>query len=447
MKLSRENLHSYQHRAIAFIKSHPVAYLAIDCGMGKTISVLTALQEQLDAGEIKKVLILAPPRVVEHVWTTETKNWTHINLEVVPLVGTPKKRTALLRENHQAYAMSYDLMHWLVALYAKRTWDFDVIVADEASMLKGHNSRRVKSIRKIRKAVERFICLSGTPSANSLLGLWGQYICCDQGERLGTAYTRYRDRFWVDVSRMGWQWELRPGAEKHIHERIRDITVSMLAEDYLELPDLLSNDIRIYLPPNVRAIYEEIEKEFLITLEKGTDIMAPNSAVLSGKLRQISSGFLYDEEGETHDLHTAKLDALEEVIGESGGPVLVFYEFKADAARIKSRFKKAVDVKAKGVIEAWNRGEVPLLIGHFASMSHGLSLQHGGNVMVMYSIPWSNELYLQAIGRLHRQGQKSTTTVHHLVAADSIDEKVLRVLGEKELTQNALLHAMKAPQC
>lgn len=437
--LNKHDLHSYQTRAAEFICDKGSAMLALDCGLGKTIITLTAHNNI----ESRCTLILGPPRVANHVWTEEAAKWEHTkHLNIIPLVGTPKKRCELLNKRADIFTMSYDLLPWLVELYGLKLWPFDTVIADESSMLKSHTTKRFKAIRKVRKRVNRFICLSGTPAANTLMSLWSQFYLIDRGQRLGTTFTGFRDRFYTS-DYMGWSWDLRPGADEYIHKAIEDVSISMSAEDYLSLPDLIINPVTIYLPPKVRKQYDELEKEFLISLTPDTDITAINSAVLSNKLRQVVNGCVYDEEGGWHELHSAKIDALEEIVEQSGGPVLVFYEYKADAARIKAKFKDAVDVKEKGAIEKWDKGEVPLLIGHFASMSHGLNLQQGGRTMVFFTLPWSNELYIQAVGRLHRQGQSSNVICHHLIADGTVDGKVSDALQSKQEIQKALLESMK----
>lgn len=441
--LNKTDLHPYQLRAANYIIDKGSAMLAIDCGLGKTIITLTALGIMQSLGLSRKILILGPPRVAAHVWGDETMKWEHTShIHVVPLAGSPPKRSQLLQQQADIYTMSYDLLPWLVDLLGKRSWPFETVVLDESSMVKSHGTRRFKSLRKVRGQIERVICLSGTPAANTLMSLWSQFWLIDQGKRLGKTFTGFRDRYYTSDYR-GWNWDLRPGAEEQIHKAIDDLSISMNAEDYLQLPDLIVNQVTIYLPTKVKNQYRELEREFLISISRETEITAINSAVLSNKLRQLVNGCVYDENGNWHEIHPAKIDALEEIVEQSGSPILIFYEYKSDAGRIKQRFKDAVDVKESCAIERWNRGEVPIMIGHFASMSHGLNLQKGGQTMVFFTLPWSNELYLQAIGRLHRQGQSNTVICHHLIADGTIDQKVSRALQDKQTVQSALLESMK----
>ncbi len=441
--LDQTNLHPYQQKAADYIIDKGSAMLALDCGLGKTIITLTALEMMCALGISRKILILGPPRVAAHVWSDEVKKWKHTkHIKVTPLVGLPSKRSQLLEQKSDIYTMSYDLLPWLVELFGKKSWPFDTVILDESSMVKNHSTRRFKSLRKVRGKIDRVICLSGTPAANTLMSLWSQFWLIDQGERLGKTFTGFRDRYYTSDHRR-WNWKLRPEADTQIHKAIEDLSISMSAEDYLQLPDLIVNRITIYLPTKVKNQYRELEREFLISISRETDITAINSAVLSNKLRQLVNGCVYDENGKWHEIHPAKIDALEEIIEQSGGSVLIFYEYRSDAVRIKQRFKEAVDVKETGAIERWNRGEIPILIGHFASMSHGLNLQHGGHTMVFFTLPWSNELYLQAIGRLHRQGQSKTVICHHLIADGTIDEKVSIALQNRQTVQQALLESMK----
>lgn len=439
--LSKDNLHNYQNRAATFMCDKSAAYLAQDCGLGKTPTTLTTINNLLSEDKARKVLVLGPPRVALHVWSDEVGKWDHIKqLRVLPVFGTPASRRKLLQQDAEVYTLSYDLLHWLVDLYKSR-WPFDVVVCDEASMLKSYKSRRFKSLRKVRPYIKRIYMLSGTPAADSLMSLWPQYYLLDKGERLGRTFTGFRDRFYSS-DYMGWNWTLRPGAEEQIHKAVSDISISMTAEDYLDLPEMITNEVFIYLPPKVMTQYRELEKEFLITLEKGADILAPNSAALTNKLRQVSNGAVYDEEHNWTELHDEKLHALEEIIGESGS-VLVFYEYKFDQERIKKKFPHAIDVRDNGAIEKWNLGEARLLMGHFASMSHGLNLQDGGHTAVFFNLPWSGELYQQAVARLHRQGQQHSVIIHHLLALDTVEARVSKVLQEKRSIQDALLEALK----
>lgn len=441
--LDKTDLHPYQTRAADYIIDKGSAMLAIDCGLGKTIITLTALEMMRSLGISRKILILGPPRVAAHVWSEEVLKWEHTkHLKVIPLVGTPNKRGQLLEQNSDIYTMSYDLLPWLVDLFGKNSWPFDTVILDESSMVKNHGTRRFRSLRKIRGKINRVICLSGTPAANTLMSLWSQFWLIDKGERLGKTFTGFRDRHYTSDYR-GWSWKLRPGADEHIHKAIEDLSISMSAEDYLQLPELIVNRVTIYLPAKVKSQYRELEREFLISISRETEITAINSAVLSNKLRQLVNGCVYDEDGQWHEIHPAKIDALEEIVEQSGSPVLIFYEYRSDAVRIKKRFNDAVDVKESGAIERWNRGEIPILIGHFASMSHGLNLQTGGHTMIFFTLPWSNEIYLQAIGRLHRQGQSNTVICHHLIADKTIDQKVSTALQNKQAVQSALLDSMK----
>ncbi|MBL6969718.1 MAG: ATP-dependent helicase, partial [Gammaproteobacteria bacterium] len=277
--LDKTNLHPYQLRAAEYIIDKGSAMLAIDCGLGKTVITLTALEMMLSFGMSQKILILGPPRVAAHVWSEEAVKWSHTkHLKVAPLIGTPNNRTRLLGQKSDVYTMSYDLLPWLVEMFGKNSWPFDTVILDESSMVKNHGTRRFKSLRKVRGRIDRVICLSGTPAANTLMSLWSQFWLIDQGKRLGKTFTGFRDRYYTSDYR-GWSWELRPGADKQIHDAIDDLSISMSAEDYLQLPDLIVNRVAIYLPTKVKDQYRELEREFLISISRETEITAINSAV------------------------------------------------------------------------------------------------------------------------------------------------------------------------
>lgn len=420
-------------------------------GMGKTVSSLTAIDNLLFLGDTSKVLVIAPKRVAEDTWSTEVDKWDHLkDLKMSIILGTPKQRDEAVKKDADIYVTSRDNVVWLVDNYFK-TWKWDTCIIDELSSFKSSKAKRFRALKKVRPYFKRIIGLTGTPAPNSLIDLWPQLYLLDGGQRLGRTITGYREQYFVPGDRnqhIVYNWNLKEGAEDAIHNKISDICISMMAKDYLDLPERIDNKIYIDLPKSAKDKYTELEKDLIIQLE-GEDITATNAAVLTGKLLQISNGAIYSEDHEVVEIHEEKLNAVLDIIEAANGkPVLVFYSFKHDLARIMKTLK---DNKLSGQvlegqedIKKWNNGEIPILLLHPASAGHGLNLQYGGNIVVWFGLPWSLELYQQANARLHRQGQKETVIIHHIIARNTVDEDVIKALSSKEINQNVLLEAVKA---
>lgn len=437
--------HPYQKVAIEKIVENDKYGLFLDMGLGKTVSTLTAISILMyHYFEINKVLIIAPKRVAEDTWTREVQKWDHLkHLTVSKVLGTEAQRRKALMIQADIYVINRENVYWLVELYGKKKWPFDMVVIDELSSFKNAKSNRFRALRKVRPLVNRIVGLTGTPAPNSLIDLWSQIYLLDMGDRLGKTFSGYRDRYFsYDPYRF--QTTLKPESEKNIYGVIDDICISMKAKDHLQLPERIHNVIELELSPKERALYKELEKERVLGFSGG-DIVAQTAATLSGKLMQLSSGAAYNEFGEVQYIHDVKLDALEDIIEEANGkPVLVFYHFKHDLERIKKRFKQAEEIGGPESIERWNNGKIPILLAHPASAGHGLNMQDGGHIIVWFTLNWSLELYMQANARLDRQGQKNSVIIHHLVLKDSIDERVMSVLEGKEERQEALMDAVKA---
>lgn len=444
--LTREDLHTYQRRAAEFIETNERCALWVDMGLGKTVSTLTAVAELIESFEVRRVLVIAPKRVALHTWPAEFAKWDHLQgLTYAVADGTPTQRAETLRSEADVHIVGRDNVPWLVSEF-RRGWRWDMVVIDESSSFKNHSTKRFKSLRKALPKIDRMVELTGTPSSNGLLDLWPQVFLLDQGERLGRTFSGFRDRYFSS-DYMGYNWSPRPGAEECIYDALDDIVLTLSAEDYLDMPARIDESIPVELPKKAREQYAELERDFLLELDELGDVVAVNAAVLTGKLSQCANGATYyddaDGDRQTHTIHTAKIEALRE-IAESGEPVLVAYNFRSDLEALKHAFPHAHTVDEVGVLDAWNRGEVPMLLAHPASAGHGLNLQHGGRVLVWYGLTWSLELYQQFNARLHRQGQTRPVIVYHIVAADTVDERVLESLGEKNRTQAALLAALKS---
>ncbi len=441
----------YQQYAINHIIDHNASGLFLDMGMGKTVSSLTAVGNLLFLGDTDKVLVIAPKRVAEDTWSTEIEKWDHLkNLRISVILGTPKQRIEAVEKDADIYVTNRENVVWLVDNYFK-SWKWDTCIIDELSSFKSSKAKRFRALKKVRPYFKRIIGLTGTPAPNSLIDLWPQVYLLDGGQRLGKTITGYRERYFTPGDRnqfVVFNYNLKDGAEDAIHNKISDICVSMKAKDYLDLPERIDNKIYIDLPKKVKDQYKELEKELIIQLDN-EDITATNSAVLTGKLLQMCNGAVYSEDKEVVEVHDEKLNALMDIIEAANGkPVLIFYSFKHDLTRIQEFLKKnklkGQELDGSEDIKKWNNGEIPILLLHPASAGHGLNLQYGGNIVVWFGLTWSLELYQQANARLHRQGQKQTVIIHHIIARDTVDEDVIKALTNKEVNQNVLLEAVKA---
>lgn len=439
--------YSYQEYALKFILNSKAAGIFLDCGLGKTVITLTAIAELMhNRFEISKALVIAPLRVAENVWDVEAKKWDHLkHLRVAKVLGSEKKRIQALASNADIYVINRENTKWLVDYY-KKDWPFDMLVLDELSSFKSHRAKRFKALRKVRPLCKRVVGLTGTPAPNGLIDLWAQVYLLDSGQRLGKTISGYRERYFLPDKRnqhVIFSYKPKEGAEEAIYKKLSDICISMKNRDYLTLPERMDNILGINLPPKVLEQYRQLERDLLLPLLEG-DIVAGSAAVLTNKLLQITGGAVYDEEKKVQILHDEKLKALEDLVEAANGkPVLVYYNYRHELERIQKQFLCRVLDTAKDM-EDWNKGEIPVMLAHPASAGHGLNLQNGGSTIIWFGLPWSLELYQQANARIHRQGQKNTVVVHHLVAKETIDEDVMQVLAKKQAGQEALLQAVKA---
>lgn len=367
---------------------------------------------------------------------------------MVRVLGSQAQRIRALETDADIYCINRENIPWLVKYYGA-DWPFDGVVLDELSSFKSPSSKRFKAMRKVRPLIKHIVGLTGTPSPNGLIDLWAQIYLLDQGKRLGRTLTEYRNRYFNPGRRNGYvvyDWVPKDGAEDEIYRRISDICISMKACDYLKLPERVDVVCAVKLNDEAQAAYTEMEKEAVLELGPNEIVDAGTAAVVSGKLLQIANGAVYDEDGKTHIIHESKLDTLEDVIESvNGRPVLVFYAYQHDLERIMQRFPQARKLEGSAEIDAWNRGEIPILLAHPAGAGHGLNLQAGGNHIVWFGLTWSLELYQQANARIYRQGVKGErVTITHLVAEGTIDEDVMKVLDGKATRQDALLEAVKA---
>ena len=445
--------HDYQAYAIDYIETHPIATVFLDMGLGKTSITLTAISDLLfDSFEVHRVLVIAPLRVARDTWTAEVDKWDHLqNLICSVAVGTADERKAALMRPADIYIINRENIQWLVE-ESGIPFTFDMIVIDELSSFKNHNTKRFKAMLKVRPKVSRIVGLTGTPASNGLMDLWAEFRILDMGQRLGRFITKYRTAYFMPDKRNGqiiYSYKPLPYAEDAIYRKIGDITISMKANDHLQMPELIRSEYEVRLSDEEREHYDGLKRDLVLTLGDG-EITAANAASLSGKLSQMANGAIYDDEGNTVHIHDRKLDALEDIIEAANGkPVLVAYWFKHDLERITARLQKLHIPHSRlddsSSIRRWNNGEISVALIHPASAGHGLNLQSGGSTLVWFGLTWSLELYQQTVARLWRQGQTSeTVVVQHIVTKGTIDNRIMKALSQKEHTQTALIDAVKA---
>ena len=435
--------HDYQQYAADFIIEHPVSCLILDMGLGKTVITLTALWNLLfDYFEVRKVLVIAPKRVAENTWPAEIRKWEHLSgMTFSVAMGTAKQRKEALLSDADVTIIGRDNVSWMTK---NISFCFDMIVIDELSSFKSPKAQRFKDLKKVRPFAKRIVGLTGTPG--NLMDLWAEIGILDMGQRLGRFIGGYRDRFFIPDKRnreIIFSYKPRQGAEEKIYELISDISISMKAVDYLQMPEYISNRVLVRMSETEKNLYDRMESEMLLEYGEGQDIDAVNAAALSNKLQQMANGAVYDESGNVRQIHDGKLDALEDMVEAANGkPLLVASWFKHDRERILKRFP-ARDISTKKDIEDWNAGKISLALIHPASAGHGLNLQEGGSTVVWFSLTWSLELYQQLNARLYRQGQKHTVVIAHLITEGTVDEDILLALERKDNTQSAMIEAVK----
>ncbi|HGA1105079.1 TPA: DEAD/DEAH box helicase [Streptococcus suis] len=451
MKLT---LHNYQVVAKDFIIGHPYAAVILDMGMGKTATTLSAVNELMfDRFEVTKVLVIAPLRVANTVWSDEIEQWSELrNLRYSKIVGTPKQRKVALQKDADIYIVNRENLPWLVE-QCSPYFKWDMVVIDELSSFKSWQSKRFKAFMAMRPYMKRVVGLTGTPSSNGLMDLFAEFKVIDGGERLGRFIGEFRSRYFEEGRRNGnivYEYIPMDYAECQIQDKISDITISMKALDYLDMPELISTKKLVRMSEKEKEKYIQFKKEYVLSELDGLEVTAANAASLTNKLVQLSNGAVYSDDHMVVPLHEQKLDALEDILESANGePVLVAYWFKHDLARITGRLEK-LKVKSRVLkteedIREWNKGNVPVGLIHPAGAGHGLNLQKGGHHLVWFGLTWSLELYQQTNARLWRQGQEAETVViQHIVTEGTIDEEILKALGNKDAQQERLIEAVKA---
>ena len=440
--------HKYQTYATNFILEHPISAVFLDMGLGKSVITLTAIFDLcLDSFLVRKVLVIAPLRVALDTWPSEIEKWDHLRgLTYSVAVGNEAQRKAALLQRASVYIINRENVGWLVES-SGLPFDYDMVVIDELSSFKSYQAKRFRALLKVRPRVKRIVGLTGTPSSNGLMDLWAEFRVLDMGKRLGRFITHYRTAFFQPDKRNAqvvFSYKPLPGAEDAIYEKISDITISMRAGDYLDMPECVMNEVKVTLSEKERQAYDTMRSELVISLG-GEAVDAGNAAALANKLSQMANGAVYGEDKKILPLHDQKLVALEDLIEAANGkPVLVAYWFKHDLERIRARFTVR-EIKTAQDIADWNQGKIPVAVIHPASAGHGLNLQAGGSTLIWFGLTWSLELYQQTNARLWRQGQEAQTVViHHIITKDTIDERIMSALRRKDKTQSALIDAVKA---
>ncbi len=450
---NRTDLHSYQSYCVSYIEQNDISAIFLDCGLGKTIITLTALVDLLfDSFEVTKVLIVAPLRVAQYTWPQEIEKWDHLSiLKYSVAVGTEAERLAALKAEADIYIINRENVAWLVN-NSHLPFDYDMVVIDELSSFKNHQSMRFRALMKARPKVKRIVGLTGTPSSNGLMDLYAEFRLLDMGERLGRYIGQYRTAYFKPDKTNGYvvySYRPLPGAEEAIYDKISDITISMKATDHLKMPELVSSEYTVRLSEAEREKYDSLRKDLLLQLPDG-EVTAANAASLNGKLCQMANGAVYTDDESIVSIHDRKLDALEDIIEAANGkPVLIAYWFKHDLARIAERLAKIgisyQRINSDASIQRWNAGKLPVGLIHPASAGHGLNLQKGGSTLVWFGLTWSLELYQQTVARLWRQGQTAgTVTVLHILTKGTVDERIMKALMQKDVSQAALIDAVKA---
>lgn len=451
MKLT---LHNYQVVAKDFIIGHPNAAVILDMGMGKTATTLSAVNELMfDRFEVTKVLVIAPLRVANTVWSDEIEQWAELrHLRYSKIVGTPKQRKVALQKDADIYIVNRENLPWLVE-QCSPYFKWDMVVIDELSSFKSWQSKRFKAFMAMRPYMKRIVGLTGTPSSNGLMDLFAEFKVIDGGERLGRFIGEFRSRYFEEGRRNGnivYEYIPMDYAECQIQDKISDITISMKALDYLDMPELISTKKLVRMTEKEKEKYSQFKKEYVLSVLDGLAVTAANAASLTNKLVQLSNGAVYSDDHTVVALHEQKLDALEDILESANRePVLVAYWFKHDLARIIGRLEK-LKVKSRVLkteedIREWNKGNVLVGLLHPASAGHGLNLQKGGHHLVWFGLTWSLELYQQTNARLWRQGQEAETVViQHIVTEGTIDEEILKALENKDAQQERLIEAVKA---
>lgn len=444
--------HNYQEYCIDRICTDPAIGLFLDMGLGKTAITLSAIKRlKYEMWCVRKVLIIAPKKVAESTWTKEAAKWSQLNgLRFSLVLGTAAQRLCALDATADIYLINRENTQWLVEYYG-HDWPFDMVVLDESSSFKNHRAKRFRALKLVRSRINRIVELTGTPNPRGLSDLWAQVFLLDGGKRLGRTVSAYRDAYLVPDKRNRttvFSYAPKPGATEEIYNRISDICISMKAEDYLDLPELVYHDIPVVLDAAAQRAYDRLERDMLLQMDDETVITAGTAATLRGKLLQLCNGAVYDEDGNAITVHDCKIEALLETVEQLNGQhAIICYNFRHDKVRLLEALKvtqlRMVAYEGKEQEDEWNAGNIDLLLMQPASCGYGLNLQDGGHHIIWFGLNDSLELYQQTNKRLHRQGQPYPVIVHHLFVQGGTDEDVIQSLSGKADVQDSLLEALK----
>lgn len=467
--LTLNNFHGYQHTLTQHMLEHDYSMVWADMGLGKTIAGLTAVLERRNRMQVWGTLIVAPLRVCQSVWRQEARKWSHTDqqFKFSAIIGTKEQRERALFTRADVYLINFEGLPWLVAELERR-WlskgrylPFNEVIWDEVSKMK--NTRTQQGVArgiaalKMLPYVQYRVGMTGTPAGKGLLDLFGQFLVIDGGQRLGTSYDAYKKTYFYtqkEGNRVSdSDWHPLPGADQLIYSKISDITISMRSDDYLDLPPMIVNDVYVDLTPKLRKQYKGMEKQLLLQFDSGNDLEIDNQASLVNRCLQFADGACYTAPGmpEWENIHDLKLDAFDDIIEEAAGkPVLVMYQFQHSAEKIMKKYPRAKrissqlsEVEFNQIIDQWNAGQLPMLIGHPASIGHGLNIQAGSNLVIWYGVNWSLELYLQAMARLRRQGQTLPVIAHRIMCRDTWDEVQRLRLASNQETEQSLRDAVE----
>lgn len=466
-QLTPENLRSYQWRTLKFVIDHPFCALFIGMGMGKTISILSAIKHLFHKDRLSgPVLVVAPIRVIRGVWRQEAMKWSHTRKLTFSLVhGSAKARMVALTKPAHIYLINPEGVKWIIEYYVrlargnmdrfKVLWPFKMLVVDESTFFKDGSTLRFKALKRALPLFERRVILTGTPTPNSLLQLWSQMFLVDMGARLGMTFNGFRDRFFEQKDYSGYSFGLKNGAKEYIDRLLRPIVIALHDADWLELPPLVIGHIRVDLPERAQKMYEDFEKDMFLELETA-EVEAMHAATLTQRCHQLANGAIYALDKDTavkdwYVIHDAKVEALKEYIEELNGErAIITYTFKHDLARIRAVLPDAPvmgPTNTETIVNEWMEGKHQFVLIHPQSGGHGVNnLQVGCKRVLFFSLPWSGEHNAQLIARVgpaRRTGEKEPTIVHYIVANRTVDEAILMALERKETSQRELLEALR----
>jgi SNF2 family DNA or RNA helicase len=447
------NPHQYQQNAVKFLIENGSGQLWLDPGLGKTSIALQAIKTLKAANVVNKVLILAPLRPCYAVWPEEIQKWDNFNGMTISVLHGPTKDKKL-HDTSLIHVINFEGLQWLSATLRKMNikLPYDMLIVDEISYLKNTRTQRFKALSPMLDQFKRRFGLTGSPAPNSLMDIFGPQLVIDRGATFGKYITHFRTNYFFPTGYGGYTWALQPGAEEKIHEALANKVLRMSAQDYLDLPELITNRVYVTLPEKAMKLYKDLEDKLLIDIENG-QVTALNAAVAVGKCQQIANGAIYldGEDKEIQEVHEEKLNAVEEIVEElSGQPCIIGYHFKHDLDRLQKLFPSAPVIgsgvsgdKLTGIINKWNGGHIPVLLAHPQSAGHGLNLQGAGHAVIWFSNTWSLEIFEQFIRRLWRQGQRNNIVVHQIIAKKTIDEAIVAAINSKDKTQQSLMTAIR----